>query len=86
MNLLREAHTIREKVLSFLADGKRVRLVLTPLGSQCTARFMIHSMYDVDVQVEDALDEMHRRQLPGVRVEEIAFSEDTRLQLRQEPP
>ncbi len=85
MELFRDAAPIREVVQALLADGKRVRLVLTPTGSQCTARFMIHSPMDVDVQVQDALDEMRRRNLPGVCVEEVLFSEDTRLPPLLEP-
>jgi hypothetical protein len=46
---------------------------------------MIHAGHDVDVQVRDALEEMHRRNIPGIRVEEVAFSEDTRLRTRTEP-
>ncbi len=85
MELLRDAHPIREKVTSFLADGKRVRLVLVPPGSNCLERFMIHASHDVDVQVRDALEEMHRRNIPGIHVEEVAFSEDTCHRMRTEP-
>lgn len=86
MELLRDPHPIREKVNAFLADGKKVRLVLTPPRSVCVARFMIHAPHDVDVQVRDALDVMHSLGISGICVEEVAFSEDTRLRSRLEPP
>lgn len=86
MELLRDPHPIREKVLHFLADGKKVRLVLTPSRSACVTRFMIHAPHDVDVQVQDAIEIMHRLAIPGIRVEEVAFSEDTRLRSQSEPP